>query len=54
MIGIAERLKAVIIADGPNTDDADAIAYSKDFGSKRVFLVDPKVLKSVEGETSQE
>ncbi|MDH0657524.1 MULTISPECIES: phage tail sheath subtilisin-like domain-containing protein [Acinetobacter] len=52
--GIAERLKAVIIADGPNTNDVDAIAYSKDFGSKRVFLVDPKVLKTVDGETSQE
>lgn len=52
--GIAERLKAVIIADGPNTNDADAIAYSKDFGSKRVFLVDPKVLKTVDGETSPE
>jgi phage tail sheath protein FI len=52
--GIAERLKAVIIADGPNTNDADAIAYSKDFGSKRVFLVDPKVLKTVEGATASE
>lgn len=52
--GIAERLKAVIIADGPNTNDADATAYSKDFGSKRIFLVDPKVLKIVDGETSQE
>lgn len=54
LTGIAERLKAVIIADGPNTNDADAIAYAKDFGSKRIFLVDPKVLKSVDGETSQE
>lgn len=52
--GIAERLKAVIIADGPNTNDADAIAYSKDFGSKRIFLVDPKVLKTVDGEISSE
>lgn len=52
--GIAERLKAVIIADGPNTNDADAIAYTKDFGSKRVFLVDPKVLKTVDGATSSE
>lgn len=51
---IAERLKAVIIADGPNTNDADAIAYSKDFGSKRVFLVDPKVLKTVDGATTSE
>lgn len=54
LIGIAERLKAIVVADGPNTNDADAIAYAKDFGSKRVFLVDPKVLKSVDGETSQE
>jgi uncharacterized protein len=51
---IAEPLKVVIIADGPNTNDADAIVYSKDFGSKCVFLVDPQVLKSVDGETSQE
>lgn len=45
LIGIAERLRAVIIADGPNTNDADAIAYADDFGSKRVYLVDPKVIK---------
>lgn len=44
MIGIADRLRAVIIADGPNTDDAAAIAYRGDFGSKRVFVVDPAVL----------
>jgi len=45
LIGIAERLRAVIIADGPNTNDADAIAYAGDFGSKRVYVVDPKVIK---------
>lgn len=45
LVGIAERLRAVIIADGPNTNDADAITYSGDFGSARVFLVDPWVLK---------
>lgn len=44
LLGIANRLRAVIIADGPNTNDADAIAYRKDFGSKRVYVVDPKVL----------
>ena len=44
LIGIAERLSAVIIADGPNTNDADAIAYGNDFGSKRVYVVDPKVI----------
>ena len=52
LTGIAERLKAVIISDGPNTNDADAIAYSGDFGSKRVFLVDPKSKKTgTDGET---
>ena len=44
LLSIANRLRAVIIADGPNTNDADAIAYRKDFGSKRVYVVDPKVL----------
>lgn len=48
LIGIAEKMRAVIIADGPNTTDADAIAYAGDFGSKRVFLVDPKVIKTDE------
>jgi phage tail sheath protein FI len=41
--GIAERLRAVIIADGPNTKDETAIEYSEDFGSARVYLVDPWV-----------
>lgn len=44
LLGIANRIRAVIIADGPNTNDADAIAYRGDFGSKRVYVVDPKVL----------
>lgn len=48
LIGIAERLRAVIIADGPNTNDAAAIGYAGDFGSKRVYLVDPKVIKTDE------
>ncbi|KAB2666525.1 phage tail protein [Brucella tritici] len=43
LIGIAERLKAIIVADGPNTNDADAIKYADDFGSRRVYLVDPGV-----------
>lgn len=50
MVGIAERLRAVIIADGPNTNDAEAKAYRKDFGSRRVFVVDPKVKVFKEGE----
>ena len=47
MLAIAERLRAVIIADGPNTNDQDAIAYRQDWGSPRVYVVDPwvKVMK---------
>lgn len=40
---IAERLRAVVIADGPNTNDADAITYRGLFGSRRVVIVDPWV-----------
>lgn len=46
MVGVADRLRAVIIADGPNTNDADAIAYAEDFGTRRVYLVDPKGYKT--------
>lgn len=45
LVGIAERLRAVVIADGPNTTDADAIEYAGDFGSSRVYVVDPWVQK---------
>jgi len=45
LIGIAERLRAVIIADGPNTTDEAATAYAGDFGSPRVYMVDPGVKK---------
>jgi phage tail sheath protein FI len=45
MLGIASRLRAVIIADGPNTTDAAAIQIADDFGSDRIFVVDPWVLR---------
>ncbi|ADP96418.1 phage tail sheath subtilisin-like domain-containing protein [Marinobacter adhaerens] len=41
LLGIAERLRAVIVADGPNTTDDAAQQYANDFGSSRVYLVDP-------------
>ena len=44
LIGIAQRLRAVIIADGPNTTDADAIQIKSDFGSDRIYVVDPWVV----------
>ena len=48
--GIAESLRAVIIADGPNTNDADAISYREDWGTGRIYVVDPwcKVMKDGE------
>ncbi len=45
LVGIAQRLRAVIIADGPSTTDSDAVIYAGDFGSERVYLVDPFVIK---------
>jgi phage tail sheath protein FI len=45
LLGIAQKLKAVIPADCPNTTDEAAIAYAGDYGSDRVYPVDPKVLK---------
>lgn len=44
MLGIAQRMRAVIIADGPNTTDASAITYREDWGSPRVYVVDPHVM----------
>jgi hypothetical protein len=49
LLGIAESLRAVIIADLPNTNDTDAIDYVGDFGSARVYTIYPwvKVLDSL-------
>jgi phage tail sheath protein FI len=44
LLSIADRLRAVIIADGPNTTDAAAIQTADDFGSRRVYMVDPWVV----------
>lgn len=43
LLGIAERLKAVIIADCPDGSEQDAIKYQKCFGSARVYSVYPWV-----------
>ncbi|MEW6490368.1 MAG: phage tail sheath C-terminal domain-containing protein [Thermodesulfobacteriota bacterium] len=43
LLGIADRLRAVIVAEGPDTNDAAALAWAGDFGSKRVYVVDPGV-----------
>lgn len=43
LLGIAQRLRAVILADGPNTTMEDAAAWIGDWGSDRVYMVDPHV-----------
>ena len=43
LAAIAERLRAVVIADGPGTTRADAIAFRDAIDSRRVMVVDPKV-----------
>ena len=49
LIGIAENLRAIIIADLPNTNDKDAFDYVSDFGSARVYRIYPwvKVLNNL-------
>lgn len=41
MLGIAETLKAVVIADGPNTNDETAVNWGYNYDSKRLYIVDP-------------
>jgi hypothetical protein len=43
MDSLAGKLRAIAIIDGPNTTDEAVMEYAENFGSKRVFLVDPGV-----------
>ncbi len=43
LISVADRLRAIVIADGPGDTDASAISYRDQFDSARLYLVDPKV-----------
>lgn len=43
MVAIATKLRGIIVADGPNSNDADAKTYRANFGSDRIYLVDPWV-----------
>ncbi|MES1936684.1 phage tail sheath subtilisin-like domain-containing protein [Salinisphaera hydrothermalis] len=38
---VAGKLRAVVVVDGPNTNDDEAVATAGDFGSKRIYLHDP-------------
>lgn len=46
LIPVATELKATIIADAPDASVTDATAYAADFGSDRVFVVYPQVLRT--------
>ena len=54
-VTIANRLRAIVVAEGPSTTDAAAISYAGSSGSERVYLVDPsvKVLNSSGVEVTQ-
>lgn len=48
-VGLGDRLRAIVVADGPNTTDTAAQAYASDHGSDRLYVVDPwvKVLSGI-------
>jgi phage tail sheath protein FI len=41
--GIAKRLRAIVVADGPNTTNAAAVTYRNKFDTDRVYIVDPHI-----------
>ncbi len=43
LVAVANRLRAVAVVDGPNTNDADAITYRNDFNTDRLWIIDPHV-----------
>ncbi|WP_336288726.1 phage tail sheath subtilisin-like domain-containing protein [Bartonella sp. CB60] len=54
LLGIAERLRAIVVLDAPNTTDEAALSTAKDFNSKRAIIVDPFVAVNRHGKISQE
>ncbi len=40
---VAARLRATIIADGPNTTETAAKAYRADWGTDRLYVIDPAI-----------
>lgn len=49
-MGVAEKLRAMFYADGPDGTDAQALQARALINSKRVHFDDPRVLKSVAGQ----
>ncbi len=47
--GIADKLRAMFYADGPDGTNQQAVQARQLIGSRRVFYADPRVLKSIDG-----
>ena len=45
LISVANKLRAFAFADGPNTSDAAAVNYATQFGSDRLAVIDPWLVK---------
>lgn len=45
LIGVAEKLRAMVYVDGPDTTDEEAVLYRSLINSDRVAICDPKGLK---------
>lgn len=43
LIGVAEKLQAIVVADGSAESNTDAVTYKNDWGSDRLYIVSPKV-----------
>lgn len=43
LISVADRLRSIVVADGPGTTEADALVDRGKFGSARLYIVDPGV-----------
>lgn len=43
LLSVADRIRAIVIADGPASTDTAAIAFGGLFGSSRLYLVEPSV-----------
>jgi uncharacterized protein len=54
LVAVANRLRAVVVADGPNSSDANALSYAGNFGSDRLYIVDPQVQVFRDGATTNE
>ena len=43
LIAVADKIRAAVVSDGPNTNETDAKTERQKWGSDRLFIVDPSV-----------